>query len=74
MKQTTVGDEITLQYLIDDEYEAIEGYRKMIAQTTNPKLLTVLSHILKEEAQHVEDLRRAQSGEFDIEDSDDFYN
>lgn len=60
--------EINLQYLIDDEIEAIEGYRKMIAKCNNPALLSVLSHILKEETEHVEELRLAQSGVYKKED------
>lgn len=60
--------EVNLQYLIDDEIEAIEGYRKMIAKCNNPALLAVLSHILKEETEHVEELRAAQAGIYDSED------
>lgn len=58
--------DVDLQYLIDDEIEAIEGYKKMIAQCDNPALLAVLSHILKEETEHVEELRNAQAGKYTI--------
>lgn len=57
-----------LQFLIDDEIEAINGYKKVIEKTDNPKLLALLSHILKEEAKHVEELRNAQAGKFKIDD------
>ena len=57
-----------LQFLIDDEIEAINGYKKIIEKTDNPKLLALLSHILKEEAKHVEELRAAQAGKFKVDD------
>lgn len=57
-----------LQFLIDDEIEAINSYKKVIEKTDNPKLLALLSHILKEEAKHVEELRAAQAGKFKIDD------
>lgn len=53
-----------LDFLIKDEIEAIDGYRKMIAKTSNPKLLSVLSHILDEETEHIEELRAAQAGRY----------
>lgn len=61
-------DDADLQFLIDDEIEAINGYKKVIEKTDNPKLLALLSHILKEEAEHVEELRNAQAGKFEIDD------
>lgn len=61
-------DNADLQFLIDDEIEAINGYKKVIEKTDNPKLLALLSHILKEEAEHVEELRNAQAGKFEIDD------
>lgn len=60
-------NEVDLQYLINDEIEAIEGYRKMISECDNPALLAVLSHILKEETEHVEELRKAQAGIYEME-------
>lgn len=59
---------VDLDFLIKDELEAIDGYRKMIAKTTNPQLLSVLSHILDEETEHVEELRAAQAGVYEVED------
>jgi predicted nucleic acid-binding Zn-ribbon protein len=63
--------DVNLDFLIKDELEAIDGYRKMIAKTSNPQLLSVLSHILDEETEHVEELRAAQAGvyEVDVDDS-----
>ena len=61
-------DNADLQFLIDDEIEAINSYKKVIEKTDNPKLLALLSHILKEEAKHVEELRAAQAGKFKIDD------
>ena len=69
-KDSVIEDEeVSLDYLIKDEIEAINGYKAMIAKTKNPKLLDVLSHILSEEVMHVEELRNAQSGNFEIVDS-----
>ena len=64
-------EDVNLDFLIKDELEAIGGYRKMIAKTSNPQLLSVLSHILDEETEHVEELRAAQAGvyEIDVDDS-----
>ena len=61
--------DVDLDFLIKDELEAIDGYRKMIAKTTNPQLLSVLSHILDEETEHVEELRAAQAGVYEVEDN-----
>ena len=60
--------DVDLDFLISDEFEAIDGYRKMIAKTSNPQLLSVLSHILDEETEHVEELRAAQAGVYEVED------
>lgn len=60
--------DVDLDFLIKDEIEAIDGYRKMIAKTSNPQLLSVLSHILDEETEHVEELRAAQAGVYKVED------
>ena len=60
--------DVDLDFLIKDEFEAIDGYRKMIAKTSNPQLLSVLSHILDEETEHVEELRAAQAGVYEVED------
>ena len=69
MSDSIKDEEVSLDYLIKDEIEAINGYKAMIAKTKNPKLLDVLSHILSEEVMHVEELRNAQSGNFEIVDS-----
>ena len=71
VKDAEPDSDVDLDFLIKDELEAIDGYRKMIAKTTNPQLLSVLSHILDEETEHVEELRAAQAGvyEVDVDDS-----
>lgn len=63
----TEVEDVDLDFLIKDEIEAIDGYRKMIAKTSNPQLLSVLSHILDEETEHVEELRAAQAGRYEID-------
>lgn len=63
---TEVAEDVDLDFLIKDEIEAIDGYRKMIAKTSNPKLLSVLSHILDEETEHIEELRAAQVGVYEV--------
>lgn len=64
---TEVAADVDLDFLIKDEIEAIDGYRKMIAKISNPKLLSVLSHILDEETEHVEELRAAQAGVYKVD-------
>ena len=68
VKDAELDSDVDLDFLIKDELEAIDGYRKMIAKTTNPQLLSVLSHILDEETEHVEELRAAQAGVYEVED------
>ena len=68
VKDAEPDSDVDLDFLIKDELEAIDGYRKMIAKTTNPQLLSVLSHILDEETEHVEELRAAQAGVYEVED------
>ena len=63
----TEVEDVDLDFLIKDEIEAIDGYRKMIAKTSNPKLLSVLSHILDEETEHIEELRAAQVGVYEVD-------
>ena len=67
-KDAEPDSDVDLDFLISDELEAIDGYRKMIAKTSNPQLLSVLSHILDEETEHVEELRAAQAGVYEVED------
>ena len=68
IKDADPDSNVDLDFLIKDELEAIDGYRKMIAKTSNPQLLSVLSHILDEETEHVEELRAAQAGVYEVED------
>ena len=69
VKDAELEADVNLDFLIKDELEAIDGYRKMIAKTSNPQLLSVLSHILDEETEHVEELRAAQAGVYEVKDS-----
>ena len=62
---TEVEEEMDL--LIVDELATIEAYRRAIAKETNPKILAVLSHILKEETEHVEELRNIKAGRYEID-------
>ena len=62
----TEVEDVDLDFLIKDEIEAIDGYRKMISKTSNPKLLSVLSHILDEETEHIEELRAAKAGVYEV--------
>lgn len=68
VKDDDPDSNVDLDFLIKDELEAIDGYRKMIVKTSNPQLLSVLSHILDEETEHVEELRAAQAGVYEVED------
>lgn len=68
VKDAESDSDVDFDFLIKDELEAIDGYRKMIAKTSNPQLLSVLSHILDEETEHVEELRAAQAGVYEVED------
>lgn len=52
-----VIDEVDFDFLIRDEYEAVDGYRDMMTKTDNPEILEVLGHILEEEYEHIEELR-----------------
>ena len=63
----TEVEDVDLDFLIKDEIEAIDGYRKMISKTSNPKLLSVLSHILDEETEHIKELREAQVGVYEVD-------
>lgn len=62
---TEVEEEMDM--LIVDELATIEAYRRAIAKETNPKILAVLSHILKEETDHVEELRNIKAGRYEID-------
>lgn len=53
---------VDFDYLLSEEHKAVNDYRTAISQTDDPKLLTVLSHILKEETEHIEELEAARKG------------
>lgn len=56
---------VEFEKLLASERQAVEDYREAISQTTDAKLLTVLSHILKEETEHIEELEAARRGVYE---------
>lgn len=46
-----------IEELTEEEKKAIEDYRAAIANTKDPKLLKIFGHILKEEVEHLEELK-----------------
>lgn len=50
-----------IDYLTEEEKQAVEDYREAIKKTTNPKLLEVYAHILKEETEHIKELQEAKN-------------
>lgn len=74
VKDAEPETDVDLDFLIKDEIEAIDGYRKMIAKASNPQLLSVLSHILDEETEHVEELRAAQAGVYEVNVDDSIHD
>lgn len=59
---------IDFDYLLKEEEKAVQDYKAAIAQTNDSDALYVLSHILKEEAHHIELLKKLQQGEVHFED------
>ena len=49
-----------IDYLTEEEKQAVEDYREAIKKTTNPKLLEVYAHILTEETEHIKELQEAK--------------
>ena len=63
LKRAKLADSINsddLDYLIEEEYRAVEDYRKAIENTTNSKLLRLYQHILEEELEHIRELQEAK--------------
>lgn len=46
-----------IESLSKEEEQAIEDYKRAIAETKDPKLLRLFAHILKEEIEHLEELQ-----------------
>lgn len=65
----SVDGNVDFEYLLSEERKAVEDYRKAIASTTDKNQLYVLSHILKEEAHHIELLENLQKGKVDFKDA-----
>ena len=57
----SISDE-DVDQLSEEERQAIEDYKRAIAETNDPKMLKLFAHILKEETEHLEEL---QSGEME---------
>lgn len=49
-----------IEELSEEEKKAIEDYKAAIANTTDPKLLKIFGHILKEEVEHLEELQNEE--------------
>lgn len=49
-----------VEFLSEEERQAIEDYKKAISNTNDPKLLRLFSHILKEEIEHLEELQNEE--------------
>ena len=60
-KTDTTTKDMSLEELSEEEKKAIEDYKKAIAGTTNPKLLDLFAHILKEETEHLQELQIAKN-------------
>lgn len=59
------NNKVDLDFLIKDEQEAIEGYNKEMAKTTNPQLIALFKHIIEEEQEHIKELENAKQGKFE---------
>lgn len=53
----SIKDEDELNYLSDEEQQAIEDYKEAIKGTSDLKLLKLYAHILQEEIEHLEELQ-----------------
>lgn len=55
----SLEQENVINALIQDEYEAIDGYNKAIEQfNDNANVKAVLEHIKEEELEHIDELRK----------------
>lgn len=64
-----IKDSVNYEYLLSEERKAVEDYKKAISETNDKNELYVLSHILKEEAHHIELLENLQKGKVTFSDS-----
>lgn len=60
---------IDFDYLLAEERKAVQDYRNAIAMTDDKNAIYVLSHILKEEAHHIELLENLRKGKVEFADS-----
>lgn len=47
-------------YLTEEEEKAVDDYKRAISTTTNPEVLKIFQHILEEELDHIEELKKAE--------------
>lgn len=60
MSMIEKSDSDELEYLSDEEKQAIEDYKLAIKNTNDVKLLKLYAHILQEEIEHLEELNEAE--------------
>lgn len=63
-----IKDLVDYDYLLSEERKAVEDYRQAINSTKDKNELYVLSHILNEEAHHIELLENLQKGKVEFND------
>lgn len=52
---------VTIQDLIKDEQEAIEGYNTFLSQgVCNPKMIPIVKRIIRDEERHIRELKLMQ--------------
>jgi len=52
---------VTIQDLIKDEQEAIDGYTTFLNQgVCNPKMIPIVKRIIRDEERHIRELKRLQ--------------
>lgn len=67
-KDSCTKDDDT-EYLTEEELKAVEDYKRAIANTSDPKMLKIFSHILSEETEHIEELQNGEMTDSDTEDA-----
>lgn len=69
ISDSKIKDFVNYEYLLSEERKAVEDYKKAISETNDKNELYVFSHILKEEAHHIELLENLQKGKVTFSDS-----
>lgn len=60
------------EYLTEEELKAVEDYKRAIANTSDPKMLKIFSHILSEETEHIEELQNGEMTDSCKKDSEQY--